>query len=94
MADDDQDRVWRIYVSEEMNQRWGHLNEDDYRLFMAEYARLEFAELKTIEGKINLIQKRVNSIQGWVVFFGVLAILSLIGSLCWFIFLFPNLGYF
>ena len=94
MTENSQETVWRILVTEEMKQRWGLLSEEDYSLVMAEYARLELVELKNIENKIDSIQGRVKSIHGWVLFFGALAVLSLIGSVCWGIFVFPNLGFF
>ena len=85
--------IWQILATEEMKTRWELVSEEDYSLIMAEYARLTLGELKSIENKINSIQGRVYSIQGWVLFFGILAILSLIGSICWGITLFANLGF-
>jgi hypothetical protein len=93
MVEKEQETVWRILVTDDMKLRWGLLSEEEYPLVMAEYARLTLAELKSLENKIDSMQGKVYSIQGWVVFFGILAILSLIGGICWGIFVFPNLGY-
>ena len=80
--------IWQILATEEMKTRWDLVSEEDYSLIMAEYARLTLDKLKSIETRTNFIQGRVNSIQGWVLFFGIISILSIISSICFLIYTF------
>ena len=80
--------IWQILATEEMKTRWELVSEEEYSLIMAEYARLTLDKLKNIETRTNFIQGRVKSIEQWVTLFGVLAVLSVISSICFLIYTF------
>ena len=48
MAEQEPKWVWQILVTDDMKKRWDLLSEEDYPMVMAEYARLESANLKKI----------------------------------------------
>ena len=63
-----------IYIGDKVRERWGAMTSEDHEILNSEY-------LWQIYLMQNRATKAVESIKGWVVFFGVITILGIIFSL-------------
>lgn len=63
-----------LYVPDEVRERWSLIKPEDYELLNAEHLRQIYdLQLRTTNA--------VESIKGWVVFFGVITILGMLATL-------------
>lgn len=76
MTKKDSESIERTLVTEEMKERWKLVPKEYYPLIMAEQGR------KTVE-MLDNINKKVNSIYSWVLFFGLMFLLSIVLGGCY-----------
>ena len=79
MAKKEPEKPPQIMITEEVKERWALIPEEERSLLMAEYARLTLDETKNVH-------KKISSIESWVQLFGILALLSVGGSICYFLY--------
>ena len=71
MADKKTETVERLLVAPEVKERWALVDKEDYPVVMAEYTR----QMKDYAKQTNAA---VNSIKGWVTFFGILLMIQIL----------------
>lgn len=71
MADKNKKKVERFLVAPDVKERWGLIDKEDFPLIMDEYT----LQMRDYSKQTN---EAVNSIKGWVTFFGILLILQIV----------------
>lgn len=76
MTKKDSENIERTLVTDDMKERWKLVPKEYYPLIMAEQSR------KTVE-MLGNINKRIDSIHSWVLFFGLMFLLSIVLGGCY-----------